>query len=639
MGEDKTLVDALPFAIATLDGDLRHRFINPAYERWLGGPDGTLVGKTLAETLGPIAYETLRPALLAAREGPAVDTEITLGGSDAPPFAVTVQRHDDGFLISARSVTAKPTTQDAEGDTRFQTMADSAPVLLWMTGTNSLCTFFNQRWLEFTGRPMEAEIGNGWAEGVHPEDFQGCMDVYLSAFVERRPFQMEYRLRRHDGAYRIVLDMGRPLYGPGGAFTGYIGSCIDVTDRRQAEDERARLFAAMQCARDDAERANRCKDEFLATLSHELRTPLNAIVGWGILLRDAALDEEETTRAVEAIVRNGQAQAHLISDILDVSRVTSGQMRLEIAPCRLSHPVRAAAEAIRPAALAKELRLQVHVDELPGLVYVDGSRLQQAVWNLLANAAKFTPSGGTITVEAGLRGPEIEIQVADDGPGIPEDFLPHVFERFRQADSSTTRSFGGLGLGLAIARHIVELHGGTLTATNRPEGGALFQIRLPLRLAEERRAERGERSEHRMVPGRSLTGLHVLVVDDDPESREVSAKTLRQFGATVSLAASAAEALQQIARDAPDVLVADIGMPGEDGNSLMRRIRALSRENGGQIPALALTGHAGPQHRKRALESGFEAHLSKPVSPRLLLTAVRRLQARSRARLSQSNRR
>jgi PAS domain S-box-containing protein len=637
MGADRALVDALPFAIASLDADQRYRFVNPAYEAWL--PDA-LAGKTLAETVAPITYETLRPALLAARDGRATEVEITLGGSNAPTFAVTVQRHDDGFLISARAVAAKPTTtHEAESDARFRTMADSAPVLLWMTGTNALCTFFNQRWLEFTGRPMEAEIGNGWAEGVHPEDFQGCMDVYLSAFVERRPFQMEYRLRRHDGAYRIVLDMGRPLYDPSGTFTGYIGSCIDVTDRRQADDERTRLFAAMRSARDDAERANRCKDEFLATLSHELRTPLNAIVGWGILLRDASLDKDEAARAVEAIVRNGQAQAHLISDILDVSRVTSGQMRLEVSPCRLSHPVRAAAEAIRPAALAKELDLRVHVDELPGLVYVDGSRLQQAVWNLLVNAAKFTPSGGTITVEAGLRGPEIEIQVADDGPGIPEDFLPHVFERFRQADSSTTRSFGGLGLGLAIARHIVELHGGTLTAANRPEGGALFQLRLPLRLAEERRAERGERSEHRMVPGRSLTGLHVLVVDDDRESREISAKTLRQFGATVSLAASAAEAIDQIARDAPDVLVADIGMPGEDGNSLMRRIRALSRENGGQIPALALTGHAGPQHRTRALESGFEAHLSKPVSPRLLLTAVRRLQARARARLSQPNRR
>jgi PAS domain S-box-containing protein len=636
MGDDGALVDALPFAVASLDGDLRHRFTNQAYAKWMGRAHGALAGTTLAETLGPMAFERLRPAIVAAGEGRPADLELTLGGPDVPTFAVTVQRHGDGFLICARAVAGKATaTHEAESDTRFQTMADSAPVLLWMAGTNGLCTFFNQRWLDFTGRPMEAEVGNGWAEGVHPEDFQNCMDVYLSAFVAQRPFQMEYRLRRRDGAYRFVLDIGRPLYGSAGEFTGYIGSCIDVTDRRQAEDERTRLFAAMRSARDDAERANRCKDEFLATLSHELRTPLNAIVGWGLLLRDADLNKEEAARAVEAIVRNGQVQAHLISDILDVSRITSGQMRLEIAPCRLAHPIGAAAEAVRPAALAKELRLLVHVDELPALVHMDGRRLQQAVWNLLSNAAKFTPHGGTIRVDAGLRGPEIEIAVSDDGPGIPEDFLPHVFERFRQADSSTTRSFGGLGLGLAIARHIVELHGGTVTAANRPEGGALFQLRIPLRLAEERRAARDERSEHRMIPGRSLAGVRVLVVDDDLESREVAAKTLRQFGATVSLAVSAAEALDHLARDAPHVLVADIGMPGEDGNSLMRRIRALSPENGGQIPALALTGHAGLQDRMRALDSGFEAHLSKPVSPRLLLAAVRRLQARSRARLPQ----
>jgi PAS domain S-box-containing protein len=513
-----------------------------------------------------------------------------------------------------------------ESEARFRAMADSAPVLLWMSGPDALCTFFNQQWLDFTGRPMEAELGSGWAEGIHPEDFQRCMHVYLAAFVERQPFRMEYRLRRRDGEYRWVLDNGIARYTPDDVFAGYIGSCIDVTDRRRAEDEREALLQEARAARDEAERANRLKDEFLAILSHELRTPLNSIQGWAIMLRDGLLTEDEMRRALDSIVRNVQAQGRLISDILDVSRITSGAMRLEIEPCVVAHVLSQAMEGVRPAALAKRIRLEVQLQDLPDGVLVDGARLQQVVWNLLSNAAKFVEEGGWMRLGARVQDTRLEILVEDDGPGIPEDFFAHLFQRFRQADASIRRRHTGLGLGLAIVRHIVELHGGTVSAQNRAEGGAAFLVALPLRLAGTPATPPAP-----APPDVSLEGVRVMVVDDDVDSREMVAAALERVGAETELAGSAAEALAQIAKRPPHVLVADIAMPKEDGHYLLNRVRRLPRDQGGETPAVAISAHASPQHCAQALESGFQAHLAKPIAPAALLDVVARLAARSRA--------
>ena len=507
-----------------------------------------------------------------------------------------------------------------ESEARFRAMADSAPVLLWMSGRNGLCTFFNQQWLNFTGRPMERELGSGWAEGVHPEDFQRCMHVYLSAFVERQPFRMEYRLRRHDGEYRWVLDNGIARYTPDNEFAGYIGSCVDVTDRRQAEDEREALLQQMRAARDEADRANRLKDEFLAVLSHELRTPLNSMQGWAMMLRDGLLSPEEARRALDSIVRNAQAQGRLISDIFDVVRIASGTIGLEIDPWRIEHVLALAAEAVRPAALAKKIRLEVRGEGLPDRVFVDGARLQQVTWNLLSNAVKFAPEGALVSATARVRDGNLEIRVEDDGPGIPEEFFPHLFQRFRQADGSLRRRHGGLGLGLAIVRHIVELHGGTVSASNRPEGGAAFVVRLPLRLAEPAAPEVVVRAD--VV---SLRGVRVVVVDDDADSREMVAAALTRVGAEAELAGSAAEAFARIVRRPPHVLVADLAMPAEDGHHLLRRLRGLPAEKGGETPAVAISAHASPLSRAQALESGFVAHLAKPVAPDALLAVVARL--------------
>jgi PAS domain S-box-containing protein len=635
-----SLLDALPLFAAYVDRDERFRYHNRRLERWMKARAHEAVdGQHLADLLVPATYALLRPHVAEVLAGRAVDFELPATLPNGELRSIHADLIPDssadgvvqGFFVMARDVTDERRRLAAatDGELRFRTMADSAPVLLWMSGPDALCTFFNQSWLEFTGRDLATEVGTGWAEGVHAEDFQGCMDVYLTAFVEQRPFTMEYRLRRADGAFRWVLDHGIPRYEPNGDFAGYIGSCTDVTDRRETDEEKAALLEGAHRAREEAERASRLKDEFLANLSHELRTPLNAIVGWSVMLQQRLLNEEETTRALDSIVRNAHAQTKLVSDILDVSRITSGRMQLELAPCRLADAVYAALEVVRPAALARDVRVEAKVEDLPGLVFLDPARMQQVIWNLLANAVKFNRSGGWVCVEAGLRDSQLRLCVVDDGPGIPVDFVPQLFQPFSQADGGTTRQHGGLGLGLSIVRHIVELHGGTVTAENRPGGGAVFEVLLPPRVAEDRRAGTRDAAPVATI---SLSGVRVLVVDDSDDAREVTAAALSQFGAEVEGAGSGAEARLALDQNPPDVLVTDIAMPEEDGHSLLRYLRSRSPEQGGRIPAVALTAYASPRDRARTLGSGFAVHLSKPVLPAELARVVARLTARSSVR-------
>jgi signal transduction histidine kinase/ActR/RegA family two-component response regulator len=379
-------------------------------------------------------------------------------------------------------------------------------------------------------------------------------------------------------------------------------------------------------ARRQAEEANRLKDEFLATLSHELRTPLNAILGWAQMLRSGRLDEATTERAVETIERNAKAQAQLIADILDVSRIITGKLRLELGPVELPHVIEAALDSVRPAADAKEIHLAVRLDpQLPPLLG-DANRLQQVVWNLLSNAIKFTPRGGRVEVELRQSGPGVEVRVSDTGIGIRPDFLPYVFDRFRQAESSTTRAHGGLGLGLSIVRHLVELHGGTVAVESPGEGqGTTFIVHLPVRsaaLAVDRR------QSHPAWSAPPLDGLHVLVLEDEADTRELVTLTLTQGGAQVTAVPSAAEALAALDRSLPDVLVSDIGVPGEDGYSLLRKLRAREPARGGLVPAVALTAYARTEDRLQAFTAGFQMHLAKPVDPAELVAVVASLAGR-----------
>ncbi|HEY9807829.1 MAG TPA: PAS domain S-box protein [Halomicronema sp.] len=669
-----------------------------------------------------------------------------------------------------------------ESEARFRTMADNSPTYIWMTDSNGHCTYFNRPWLEFKGySTLEESLEKGWLDEMHPSDIDDSIKIYLKAFNARESFEMEYRHKRADGEYRWILDTGVPLYAPDGSFLGYIGSGIDITERREAEErlyetnltlnrliqscplaitvfdletgivkmwnpaaerifgwtaeetigkfipsvsrgnlneflanievvreggelaaketkrlhkngnfvevaiwgarlvdannnmsclsiiaditenkrleaERNQLLIREQTAREQAEKANRVKDEFLAVLSHELRSPLNAILGWAQMLRSRKFNEAMTNKALETIERNARLQSQLIEDLLDVSRILRGKVSLSLSPINLASVMEAAVDTVRLSATAKLIEIERFIQPNLGMVAGDGGRLQQVFWNLISNAIKFTSEGGRIEIRLSkVRGNDIEtgeeegiihavpkfelpmtnfaqIQVIDNGKGISREFLPSVFEYFRQADSSSTRAHGGLGLGLAIVRHLVELHGGMVKAYSKGEGyGATFTVWLPLLPTKNS----GSFSETELLKedvsssDALLRGLQILVVDDDNDSREYIATVLEQAGAVVEKAVDVNAAIVSLCRVKPDVLVSDIGMPGQDGYTFIRRVRALEAEWRGNIPALALTAYATDDDRRRALEAGFQQHLSKPVQPNELLRIVAGLSGRS----------
>jgi PAS domain S-box-containing protein len=390
--------------------------------------------------------------------------------------------------------------------------------------------------------------------------------------------------------------------------------------------ENARLFEQARRSREIADAASRTKDEFLATVSHELRTPLNAILGWAKLLSTRAFDEEKRARAVETIVRNATAMAQLIEDLLDVSRIVSGKLRLEMAPVEIVPIIEAAIDAVRPAAEAKGIQVTTALDSEGRKLVGDAMRLQQIVWNLLANAVKFTPRGGRVAVTLRASGSGLELSVIDDGQGIETSFLPHVFESFRQADASIGRSTGGLGLGLAITKHLVEAHGGIIEAQSAGSGrGATFVVQLPT-IASANASGASDSFPPSSPPclelPAGLRGRRVLIVDDDADTRVVVATALEQCGAEVRMASSAREAMAMFEQEVPDVLVSDIGMPGASGYDLMRQVRGLSPEKGGEVPAAALTAYARAEDRRRALAAGFMSHVPKPVDPAELCAVV-----------------
>ncbi|MDB5328170.1 MAG: hybrid sensor histidine kinase/response regulator [Phycisphaerales bacterium] len=418
----------------------------------------------------------------------------------------------------------------------------------------------------------------------------------------------------------------------------FLLSLRDVTNRKQAEDETQRLNVELE--RRVAERtaqleaASRAKDEFLATLSHELRTPLNAILGWSQLLTQGHPSPEDISQGMETIARNALAQGQLIEDLLDMSRIISGKLRLDFAPVNLSVIVEAAVESAQPAAEAKGIRLQSKLDPAVGPVAGDAGRLQQAVWNLLTNAIKFTPRDGIVEVTLGPVHSHLEIVVNDNGRGIEPGFLPYVFDRFRQADSSSTRGEGGLGIGLSLVKQLVELHGGSVRARSEGKGkGSTFAITLPL--VAFGTEDDGQPTQPTTTQGEQaldnasiLNGVTIIAVDDEPDARELVRRLLQKYGATVFTAASADEGLEAVKRHKPDVIVSDIGMPDKDGYEFLRTVRALSGRCG-TTPAIALTAFAHSEDRRRAMTAGFQVHLDKPVEATELVAAIARLAGRA----------
>jgi PAS domain S-box-containing protein len=526
-----------------------------------------------------------------------------------------------------------------ESEDRFRVMADCAPVLLWMTGTDARCNFFNKPWLEFTGRTLDEEFGYGWAEGVHPEDFSRCMDTFIAAFAERKPFTMEYRLRRADGAYRWLYDNGTPRYTPNGQFAGYVGSCIDITARIEAEQERENLLVREKLAREEAERLSRLKDEFLATISHELRTPMNSITGWADLLQEGGLSPQEVNEAVNSIYRNSKIQNQLIADILDMSRIITGKLKLEMDPVDLEDIIHDTAESVHLAANAKNIAINLDIDPSVGPVVGDATRLQQVLWNLVSNAIKFTPARGTIQIKLTRVGNIAEIMVCDSGEGISKEFLPYVFDRFRQASGDFNRRHGGLGLGLSIVKHLVELHGGTVDAESPGLSlGSTFTIHLPaatVKLSPDHHDNQSvtKRARNTMLQAKkkdSLDGVRVLLVDDHKDVHLLVSYILRRHSADVSTATSVREAWEILQTKRPDIILSDIGMPEETGFDFIRRLRALSPSEGGKIPVIALTAHVREEDRQRTLASGFEDHIGKPIDTKVLVRTVAKLVRRSK---------
>ena len=459
---------------------------------------------------------------------------------------------------------------------------------------------------------------------VHPEDRERVRADLQQAIGLREPYDVEFRTESPEGICRWLRAKGM-AHGPvGQPAVRFDGITIDISAQKALEVQRERLLAAERAARLQAEHASRMKDEFLATLSHELRTPLAAIIGWTHVLRRSAA--AENARAVDTIERNARTQSRLIDDLLDMSRIISGNLRLDMELVDLATLTDTVLASLEPTAQAKQLAVGGRRGPRRPLVRGDASRLQQVIWNLLSNAFKFTPAGGKVSVTLGHEAERVVLVVEDSGQGIPESFLPFVFDRFRQSDASSTRAHGGLGLGLAIVKNLVELHGGAVAASSDGPGrGARFEIHLPP--ADDGARDAGESAEAPddttcAKSGHDFSGMRILVVDDEPDLCELLQHELEACGATVYAVRSGAEAGELVESHRPHLLISDIGMPDEDGHALLRRIRAMGPQRGGDLPAIALTAFAGPDDRARALASGFITHVAKPMDMGQLIDEV-----------------
>jgi PAS domain S-box-containing protein len=560
--------------------------------------------------------------------------------------ALTIEEHVAGRVWSFRDVTERHLAETTSR--RLGAIVASSDDAIVGKDLNSVITSWNSGAERIFGFTAEEMIGKSIMRLI-PQD--------------RREEEREilFRIRRgeridHFETIRLAKD-GRPLnvsvtISPikdySGRVVGASKIARDITERKKSEQklkeaiqqaefadrERLQLLESERDARSQAERANRVKDEFLATLSHELRTPLNAVLGWTNILQRENIQGEELKQGLETIERNARMQAQIIEDLLDMSRIISGKVRLEVQQTDLSAVLNESIETLRVTAEAKSVRLQAVMDPFAGPISGDPNRLRQVFWNILHNAIKFTPRDGKVQVGLQRVGSQVEVKVIDSGEGIAPEFLPYIFDRFQQGDASTTRRHGGLGLGLAIVKQLVELHGGNVVVKSDGIGqGTIFTVYLPLIAVysepdEERRNPRAAPGESKPLPESGLSNVHVLVVDDEIDARNLVKKLLEMAGATVSMAASASEALERISAGRPDVLVCDIGMPGEDGYSLIRRLRVLEQRQENALPAVALTAYARSEDRTKAIRSGFQNHLAKPVEPAELLAVVCSLAAR-----------
>lgn len=643
--ELRLVTNQVPVLIAFVDSQQRYRFNNQTYQKWFGDAKAEVCGRHLREVLGESAYEKILPYVEQVLAGQQVTYESQITYQDAGTRyieATYVPQLDErgkveGFVALVSDISDRKRAEEElrRSEERYRYLAEAIPQLVWTADREGRNDYVNQQLCNYIGLEFEQLLDFDWRIALHPDDIEPTDRRWLESVQTGIPYENEYRLRRVDGMYRWHLVRAIPLKNERNLVVKWFGVSTDIHEQKELEKQRLHLLQQEQVARAEAEKANRIKDEFLAVLSHELRTPLNPIVGWSNLLRTRQWDEQTLARGLEIIERNAKLQTQLIEDLLDVSRILTGKLSLNRTPVNLISTIEGAIETVRLAAQAKSIEIQTKLDASVGEILGDPTRLQQVLWNLLTNAIKFTPVDGRVEVKLCLFSDRLssveenktrtnyaQITVTDTGKGISPDFLPYVFDYFRQADSATTRKFGGLGLGLAICRYLVEAHGGSIQVDSPgEEQGTTFTVQLPLMASASNREVNALESEVLL----HLDGFKILIVDDEVDSRELLCVMLQELGAQAIAVASAKEALQFISQTKPDLLISDIGMPEIDGYMLLSQIRSLPLELGGNLPAIALTAYAGEIDQQQALAAGYQKHLAKPVVSNQLLKAIAEL--------------
>jgi PAS domain S-box-containing protein len=623
----REFLEHAPAAVAMFDREMRYVAVS---RRWMENFNirGEIIGRSHYEIFPEIPErwrETHRRSLAGAVEKSDEDRFDRADGSfvwvkwEARPW-FDAAGEIGGIVIFSEDITARKRAEEAlrESERQLRTLADTVPQLVWMAEADGNVFWYNQKWYEYTGTRAKEMVGWGWQSVHDPQILPKMLEQWRSSLATGKPFEMEFPLRGADGVFRWFLTRVNPLPDSQGRIVRWFGTSTDIEESRRA--------------RQVAEESSRLKDEFLATVSHELRTPLTSIVGWTSLLQSEELDEGTTSRAIQVVDRNARSLTELIENLLEVTRSQTGKIQLNLRDVELAPVIQAAVDAVVPAAEAKQIRLQAVLDPKAGSVTGDPDRLQQVVWNLLTNSIKFTAKGGRVQVSLQRLPSNVEISVSDTGSGISPEFLPFVFDRFRQADASSTRVHGGLGLGLSIVRHLTELHGGTVSAYSPGEDqGSTFVVRLPL----NNEVEIGSKALPYPNTGcitvdspHILQGVKVLVVDDEPDTLELLRMVLELRGASVVTENSAAQALERFKETAPDVLLSDIGLPGKDGFDFIREVRSLPPERGGRVPAVALTAYTRAEDRTTTLAAGFDMHIPKPVQPADVVAVVASLTAR-----------
>ncbi|HBL15997.1 MAG: hypothetical protein A2X36_05425 [Elusimicrobia bacterium GWA2_69_24] len=631
----QTLLDAIPDFIYVKDAQLRNRIINKAFLAFLRRSPEDILGKTDDEILPAALAEACRKSDLEALQSRKAvrfeevsrDSEgrMTVYETIKAPF-YRGGREPVGVVGISRDVTAERRMVQSlrETEDRLRRVMSDAPVVVFAIDREGTFTLSEGKSLERLGLKPGEVVGRSIFE------VYGHNPVIIDA-IRRTLGGEAFTEVVNEGSFFFETHFA-PLHGAAGEVCGVIGVSIDVTDRVRADREREEHLIRERSLRQEAEEANRAKDDFLALLSHELRTPMTAMLGWMWLLRSKGMNAAEAEDALRVIERNMKSQSQIIEDLLDISRIVTGKLRVEAVPVQVLPLILASMEVVRPAADAKSIKILLPKERPELMVLADGNRLQQALWNLLSNAVKFTPEGGTVQVGLRREGRNVEISIKDSGVGIPAEHLERIFNPFSQVEKAMTREHGGLGLGLCIVRHIAELHGGTVCARSEGGGrGSEFILALPMLVPTPGRPVPAEPRSGAGKGGApvaaDLRGIQVLVVDDDADTRAMLSAALEHCGAKVRSAGSAAEGYASLLRKKPHVLILDIAMPGEDGISLLRRIRALGPKKGGDIPAAALTARIRTEDRMQVLMSGFQMYLPKPIDPAELAAVVHNLAA------------